>query len=1222
MSFTPLDLARTPLEGKCLIEAGAGTGKTYTIAGIFLRLILEANLRVDQILVVTFTIAATAELKDRIRRRLASARHAFQTGKPEDPLTAELFDRSGDRQADLRKLQAALTDFDRSAVYTIHGFCQHLLFDHAFETGSPFDLELLPDASELIREAAEDFWRKEFFSGPPEWLVFARQSLKSPEALAALFREIRSPDRIIVPEEDGNGPDLEEALSDYRKRMRRLRPLWGEDREAIRRLLLDPGLKGNIYGTLATDKKPGTRNGKLSSILLEMDRLLDPHHPGFPLFDRFPLFTSSKIDTSTKIGSAPPDHPFFDACQDVFEGYEALRILMARRLVRLKRRFLETAATHVRRRKLRDHVLCFDDLLLRVRAALAGRGGDLLARAVRERLHAALVDEFQDTDPVQYEIFSRLFGVRGRLLYMIGDPKQAIYSFRGADLFSYLKAAAEADHQFTLLTNWRSSPALVQAVNTIFSRARNPFLFRNIGFSPAVPCPDPPASVDGPALVLWTWPEASKSENGAAVRKNDAVERICRAIAVEILRLVRPGDGTAGGCVFRPCDIAVLTRTHDQAYRVRRALTRVGIPSVLYDAGGVLQTHEAVELERLLRGVAEPGSDRAVRAALSTSLLAVDARDFDFSDVPPEGWEDRISRLFEYHEVWKRQGFMPMFRLLLDREGIAFRLLEQEEGERRLTNLMHLAELLHAEGTLRRPGLAELMRWFGAQRTRSGTPEDEQLIRLESDASAVTVVTIHRSKGLEYEVVFSPFLWGGSELRGAETPICHDPENDYLPVMDLGSDHLDRNRSLAEMELLAENLRLMYVAVTRAARKCYIAWDRFKGVETSAPAYLLHLSRRIAADPAHDVAGRIRQGFRDLDDDAFHGDLAELAGASGGTIEITELPSDAARSALPEPLSDDNHLRVRKRTRRVLPAWQISSYSALAAARGRAMDFDIDRDGIETGTDGAETPSVPAASTESANPIGEISGFPAGTRSGLFFHEMLENIEFKDVSTERIESLVADGLRRHGLEASWQEPVCRTLRHTLLTPLEAEGLTFTLSEVARENRLAELAFTYPMNPLKDDDLKQVYRDHPDFPGFPAMNARLEELSFFLNGGFMKGFIDLVIRHSNRYFILDWKSNLLGEEYSDYSRPSIERAMGESGYCLQYHLYTVALHRWLGFRVPGYRYRRDFGGVFYLFIRGMHPKLGSSSGVFFDRPGEAFIEALDRVLTPGPAAGSL
>lgn len=1206
--MTPFDLAHTPLEGNCLIEAGAGTGKTYAIAGIYLRLILEAGLAVDQILVVTFTTAATAELKDRIRKRLTSAQNAFQRGDSQDLLERTLLSRSAKRVEDLRKLKNALADFDRAAVYTIHGFCQRILYDHAFETGSLFDVELISDPSELIRETAEDFWRKAFFDAPPEWIIFAQAALKNPEALAALFRNKRNPGLNVIPREAP--PDITKPLERYRKSMNRLRELWTDQQEEIRERLLDSALKGNIYGSLPTAKKSGTRENKIDGLMLEMGKFLDGRLSGFPLFDRFTLFTDSKIKASTKKGADPPLHLFFSACEELSVQAGILYIIMEQRLVDLKQRFLYEAERSVGQKKKQNQVQFFDDLLSNVRSALAENNRFGLKQNIRDRFHAALVDEFQDTDAVQYDIFSRLFGASDRLLFMIGDPKQAIYGFRGADLFSYIDAANQADRRYTLLTNWRSASGLVHAANTVFNSAEKPFLLSEIDFLPAMPSPEPPPDPEESPLVLWFLPGTHDDGSDHAHSRDTATNRICEAVANEIDSLIRRQAGKERKTY--PRDIAVLTRTHDQAQRIRDTLSRSGIPAVLYDAGGVFQTYDAVELEFFLHGVAEPGNDRTVRAALATSLIGATAADLDFDEALPSWWEERVSRFVFYREVWVEQGFMPMFRQAMDNEGIALRILRKADGERRLTNLQHLAELLHAEWSFRRPGVSGLMRWFTDQRLNAGVPGDEQLVRLESDDAAVAVVTMHRSKGLEYPVVFCPFLWGGSELRRGELPVFHDPDDDYQAVMDLGSSTVDRSRILAENELLAENLRLTYVAVTRASRQCYLAWGRINGGETSALAYLLHLSNRLSRSETESIPAQMKTRFRELSSSDLQRDLETLADASKGTIAILPLPEACLESDKPSPPPKTLSLQANKRSRDFGPRWQIASYSVLWAHKGGGIAPEIDRDATQAFRPPAVLP-IESDPDKTSVDIVEMAGFPAGAHAGIFFHELFERIDYKDKNHESVTKTVADSLRRHGFDASWLGPVVQMIHNTLSTRLGADEDAFCLSGIGKMDRLNELGFYYPLNPLNHNELRNIYAANPDFPASEILDRRFNGRGFTLAGGFMKGFIDLVFRKSGRFYLVDWKSNYLGRTYSDYGRLALEKIMGEAGYTLQYHLYTVALNRWLGMHVPDYRYEKHFGGVFYLFFRGMHPRFGGEYGVFFDRPAPRLVQALDTLL---------
>ncbi|MDQ7032482.1 MAG: UvrD-helicase domain-containing protein, partial [Desulfonauticus sp.] len=468
------DLQGVPLSGINLIEASAGTGKTYSITGLFLRLILEKGLLVDQILVVTFTKAATSELKERIRNKLLQAKEAFLKGSSKDRFIDFIINKAENPVLCIQMIENALVDFDKASIFTIHGFCQRILQENAFETGSLFDTELLSDQLKLNQEVADDFWRKHFYDCPLEFIAYSLTKLSGPDYFLKLLEKIKSHEIKIIP--DFKKPSLK-SLGAYRDCLKKLKDSWAVSQKDVELLLKDPSLKGNVYKTLTPDEQNPDytkRDLKIISMFRDMDRFTAHESIGFPLFKEFENFTASKIKNSVKKKHTPPDHKFFVICDELYTKAACLEAEMKEYIVFLKVEFFKFAKSELLKRKRDKNIQFFDDLLIKVKEALEGKGGKELEEAIRKRYKAALVDEFQDTDPIQYEIFKRIFSPQESILFMIGDPKQAIYSFRGADIFSYMRAARNAEFKYTLTENWRSEARLITAINTIFSSINKP----------------------------------------------------------------------------------------------------------------------------------------------------------------------------------------------------------------------------------------------------------------------------------------------------------------------------------------------------------------------------------------------------------------------------------------------------------------------------------------------------------------------------------------------------------------------------------------------------------------------------------------------------------------------------------------------------------------------------------------------------------------------------
>ena len=1210
----PLDLVNTPLEGINLIEASAGTGKTYAIEGLFLRLILEKQLRVDQILVVTFTKAATEELKDRIRTRLLQAEKAFAAGASEDHLLAGLLRRQEDPAAAADGIHNALVEFDKAPIFTIHGFCARILYEHAFETANLFDTELIGDQTELVRDIAEDFWRNHFYGAPLELISYFTEKIKGPQFFWKLLKRAGATEIKIIPRVEK--PQLK-TLPAFRSAYQQLKDRWPAARLAVMEALRDPALSGTYYGSLTPDENDPAltrRDLKVLSLAAAMDQFAAANHAGLPVFKNFENFTSQKLKKATRKNQLTPHHDFFTVCDEVYRCAAALEAELEKYFIYLKMQLFDEAPAALKKTKSERNIQFFDDLLVLVKQALVARKGNPLAAAIRQKYKAALVDEFQDTDNVQYEIFSRLFSSEGSLLFMIGDPKQAIYGFRGADIFSYLKAARNAQAKFTLIDNWRSEPQLITAVNTIFANAKSPFLFEEIPFENARAGiqHSKDSKEKEAALTLWYLDSRRYPDQNKSINKTDAVALIAAAVAEEICRIV-----TREHPATRPGDIAVLVRTNRQARQVKERLSATGLPSVLYSTGNIFDSREAMQIEKILLSISEPDNPGYLKAALAMDMMGIGAEELMPAEPGVQQWQRWLGNWREYFQVWQQVGFIRMFEMFLSRENIRQRLLAFENGERQLTNVLHLAEIIHQESTRQNLGIGGVLKWLAEQRDPRSPRLEEHQLRLESDEDAVKILTIHRSKGLEYPVVFCPYGWEGSWVNDPDI-IFHQADNgDGEPhrALDLGSAAHAQNLIRAQNELLAENIRLLYVALTRAQSKCYLAWGNISSAESSAPAYLLHTPGGLQIDNhPEDIVGEVKKQLALKSDEDRLADLNRLAKNSQGSIEIAAPPEPSGCNFF-EPPDTADAMTCRKFAGHIDHSWRVSSYSSLVSRR--VSDIDLpDRDAfsgllrqLSAGT---------AASVDMKAPAGhdDIFAFPAGSRAGNFFHDLFEHLDYRDCSYDALSQPVNNALQAYGFDRKWQDVVCETIQHVVSVALRPSEPDLVLSSIDSEHRVNEMEFYFPLNRITPQRMRSVFQKHGDidsrrqFPDWPS--------PFVFNpvAGFMKGYIDLVFQHRNRYYLVDWKSNTLGRTADSYCQETLQTAMQHNFYILQYHLYVVALCQYLRMRHPAFEYDSNFGGIFYLFIRGINRDRGPQYGVYFDLPEAALVNALGKTLIPG------
>jgi exodeoxyribonuclease V beta subunit len=1199
--FDPIN---TALTGTNLIEASAGTGKTYTIAGLFLRLILERQLAVNQILVVTFTKAATEELKERIRRMLLDAKSAFLNDTSNDVFVKTIVKKYDHRALAIQLIQDALMEFDNAAIFTIHGFCQRILHENAFETQSLFDTELMIDSISLTRDIVDDFWRKHFYNLPMEFISYLLKKISGPEYFSMLFNKNRTADITIVPELEK--PDLG-SLNDFRAMFRRLQTIWPNSRTQVTHLLKNTSLSGSIYGSLktaTTQTSASKRDLVIASMVSLMDKFVDEKSIGFPLFKGFEKFTTTKIENSTRKNHGPLSHEYFDVCDKLYHKGATLESEMETYLTYFKAQCFKFTREHLLLRKKQNNIQFYDDLLIKLKNALEEKGGKKLAQIIRKKYSAALVDEFQDTDSYQYVIFTRIFDSKKSTLFMIGDPKQSIYSFRGADIFSYMEAVRNTDSKYTLIKNWRSNPNLLTAVNAIFSNIESPFVFDKIGFEKGISGKktQPMNGKISPSLTLWYFGTDKKANNLKPLSKTEALPLISKAVAGEISRLILENKRHLTG-IF-PKDIAVLVRTNRQAQIIKNNLSLKGIPSVLYHTGNIFHTHEAVELERILSSIAEPGNERKFNAAVVTDIIGVFGEDLDSISGKPFGMEAKSNKFREYFRLWIRHGFIRMFRLLMAEEKIRERLLIFPDGERRLTNILHLAEILHQESSEKKLGIAGLLKWLSEQRNAEVSESEIHQLRLESDDQAVKIITIHKSKGLEFPIVFCPFLWEGSLIEDREI-LFHDTDKNETLTLDLGSKNFDKHLNIAQNERLAENLRLLYVAITRAIHKCYLVWGRFNTAETSSIAYLLHYKRQAEDINKKNLLTSLKEDILEKNDEELFEDLKQLSTKSEGSIKIVSIPPDDTIEHLSGEYKKER-LFCRHFSGKIDTTWNISSFSHLISQR--ALDAEHpDRDAYQD-------QYIPVTENHLGLYKNEnIFSFPKGTRAGIFFHDVFEHLDFAESSTEERIKLVSNKLKEYRFESKWEEPVCNMVESVLSIPLDLNKTTLMLSSVQTRKRVNEMEFYFPLKPLSRKRLRKIFADYGGIDLINDFPDRLGRLTFSLTKGFMKGYIDMVFHDQNRFWLVDWKSNYLGSSVENYSKNVLKNVMKRHFYILQYHLYVVALHQYLRLRIPKFNYEQHFGGVFYLFLRGVDLDKGPEFGVYKDFPGKTLIDVLLREL---------
>ncbi len=1165
-----------PLNRTSLIEASAGTGKTYTITGLYLRLLLGINehgekitpLTLSQILVVTFTEAATAEIKARVRSRLKLLRDRLLGEKSDDEIVNSLFriiSEDGEQGIlnAFKLLDAAVKSMEEAAIYTIHGFCQRMLKQHAFESNMAFNLRFILEQSTLIEQAVKDYWRSFVYPLPIEQtqrvLTYFKQPSELQNKLTPLLSKLNAQIIPVYTYQDALDANQRfiELVREFKKQC-----IAGEFISALE----NSDIKKNK--AVASKKNLAKLSAFCSSDELEFST-------GKSSFE---LWHSSVFEQEDlyKKGGKVFDHEILPLIDDIIDAQkianQALPIAI-----------LGDAMAFVKKRlvyeKQQQQVITPDDLLTNLFSALKNDETNTLANKIATQYPVALIDEFQDTDAIQYGIFKTIYNSDDANMVMIGDPKQAIYGFRGADIFTYIQAKHEVqgDNQYTLATNFRSSLDIVNGVNALFSYHDNSFIFdEDIPFNAvnAKGKSEKSAMKDTQSPIQFVVYDS----DGELISKSQGQAELATIFAARIAKQLQQGalqQTTIADQPIEAKDICVLVRSKHEANMMKQALQRYHVSSVFLSRDSVYQTELAYHLLNFLTALDGEYNESRYRGLLVGPLFGLSYQQVYALKDDPKQWQSHLQRLSELYDCWQQRGIMAMLETLVASNNLpSIWHTKDLPVDRWLTDYRHLAEILQQK-QLELDGNKRLLHWFNEQLT-SPHSEGAQL-RLESDDDLVKIVTMHGSKGLEYPVVYIPFVLSFRDID----VIHYHHEEQYL--VNLAPD--DESKVLATKEQLAEDIRLLYVALTRAIHQLHIGLFHIKdgakkksGLKKTAFGHLL---------------------FNDIEtDDATHW-LSRLAEFSS-VYPFMTLTKAVAEDDFVMPVKTTQHheMSVKPFNGQIERNWRITSFSAMTKS-GHHVDFRAGADD--------ESHHLDWQQDEQLTDYSEFT-FPKGAKPGSCLHGILENIEFncfddnQQDEQKRLPIVIEQQLNHYGIDAEWQDTTVNWITTILNSSLNAEGLR--LNQLAPEQCLVEMEFMLPLKDLNIRVINEALYEMTD-KHFSALNSQNIQ-------GMLTGFIDLIFSWQGQYFILDYKSNYLGANGEDYHQENMEEVMASHHYHLQYLLYSVALHRLLKQRLKDYDINRHLGGVYYLFLRGMP----SGSGVYYKKIDTQVIEKLDALFGDG------
>ena len=1142
-----LDSLSAPLDGINLVEAAAGTGKTYNIKNLAARMILETDWQISELVILSFTNEAAGELSKGIRsilEHLAAILDGHSASPDEQALQLLEYERKTHPETDdrtrLQKIRNAIRDFDLANISTINGFCQTVLTSYAFESRLAFRAVLESSGSKYLKDILDDWFRKKLYSDTPESHICS--ALLSRDKLYALIPGILDFNAAV--------PDLDISGA-----------------EAVFNAFIESCGDGSVLELLTPEMfRSGAKIISRKEALAEAIRDRDYGQ----LLELCPIYESSDVKRKALkahkeiVERIVDENRFFDCCTELFKIKDSLfPALCADALNYARSRFIEL--------EKELNFMTFADQIRLVDEALNDSAP--LREILQKKFKAGIIDEFQDTDSAQYRIFSTLFSGKESCVFLVGDPRQAIYRFRGGDIHAYLAAKDDAmtgGRVYKLDVNYRSSAGMVKAVNRLFAKRQHPFGSASIDFPELKHRPPeqaPELLHDGTAAAEAVLRYECPAESGSAFyqcacRISELLSSASKEMIVEL------ADGAVSPRKILPGDIAVLVRSHNDGAQMMAELERLNIPAVSLKSGNVYASYEARELYQVLNAAAFFREQLLVSTALGTSLCGIPLEKLDYS--VDGGSSPEVERgknvLYQMGILWRSRGFSAMLEYFLQQFDVRCNLAKQSGGERKLTNLFQLEELLQSLSIRSKLAPEALMEQFSElifeSSDRSALAEEHEEL-MSSGGSAVRVMTIHASKGLQFPLVMLPQLDKLKLKPGSRIGMAHCCRG--RRELDLSGEF----REVINSEMTDEYFRLIYVALTRAQYRCEI----FEAGLTSGSPW----DRILNGDGALESRIPLKQcNFREI----------FFTRSSQGEL-VGDIP------AVP-PFQPD---------------WQVVSYTFLAGdANARGSDLPLDHD---------ET----APEQGSCETGGGFSPFscPGGAGFGTALHEIFERIDFaggKNSFVQAARRLFPAG-EQGELPENFHQDAGKWMYDIFHTPLDdCDGNSFTLSEISSSDRISEMEFCCRFGSF---DLKGVRKVLDEYvrSGELGLQEWPEMWDRHLDGGILNGFIDLIFRRNGKYYIVDWKSNKLGDMPEDFSAPSLARAMVHSLYFLQYLLYMAALVRHLRRFIPGgvfgeAEYRRMVGGVYYLFVRGMSPS-APGRGVFYALPPWKVVNALEELL---------